>query len=203
MEYKLPEAFRGQYSDFALIAETVQLPTYVNITEIRQASDRQLRQKTKYDITVQGQHTYLVGGEHNGVVVHNSPETTTGGNALKFYSSVRLEIRKAGTLKQGEEITGTLTKVKVTKNKVAPPFREVEFDIIYGKGVSAAGELLDIGVELGLVERSGAWYSYQGERIGQGRDKAMAYLNDPKNAKASDAIDTAIRKHYNFIKEDE
>jgi recombination protein RecA len=136
-------------------------------------------------------------------VMFGSPETTTGGNALKFYSSVRLEIRKAGTLKQGEEITGTLTKVKVTKNKVAPPFREVEFDIIYGKGVSAAGELLDIGAELGIVERSGAWYSYQGERIGQGRDKAMAYLNEAKNRSAYDAIDLAIRKHYNFVKEED
>lgn len=111
-------------------------------------------------------------------VMFGSPETTTGGNALKFYASVRLDIRRVGTLKQGEDAIGNRTRVKVVKNKLAPPFRQVEFDILYGKGVNQEGELIDIGVELGIVRKSGSWFAYGEDRIGQGREKAMVYLQE-------------------------
>jgi len=109
-------------------------------------------------------------------VMFGSPETTTGGNALKFYASVRLDIRRIGSIKDRDEVVGNQTRVKVVKNKVAPPFKQVEFDIMYGDGISKTGELLDIGVKAGVVEKSGAWYSYADERIGQGRENAKAYL---------------------------
>ncbi|MES2640075.1 MAG: recombinase RecA [Myxococcota bacterium] len=111
-------------------------------------------------------------------VMFGSPETTTGGNALKFYASVRLDIRRIGSIKAGEEAIGNRTRVKVVKNKLAPPFRQVEFDIIYGKGINSEGELIDIGVEVGAVRKSGSWFSVGDERIGQGRDKAAQYLID-------------------------
>ncbi|HEY0705993.1 MAG TPA: recombinase RecA [Polyangia bacterium] len=116
-------------------------------------------------------------------VVYGNPETTTGGNALKFYASVRLDIRKTGQIKDGETVVGTKTRVKVVKNKVAPPFREAEFEIMYGQGVNAAAELVDLGSTAGVIEKSGAFYSYKGERIAQGREKAAAYLSEnPKVA---------------------
>jgi len=111
-------------------------------------------------------------------VIFGSPETTTGGNALKFYASVRLDIRRIGSIKDRDEIVGNATRVKVVKNKVAPPFREVEFDITYGEGISKVGELIDLGVKAGVVEKSGSWYSYGDERIGQGRENAKQYLRD-------------------------
>ncbi len=110
-------------------------------------------------------------------VMFGNPETTTGGNALKFYASVRLDIRRIGALKNGEEVIGNQTRVKVVKNKVAPPFREAEFEIMYGEGISRTGEIIDIGVAQGLVEKSGSWYSYSGERIGQGKENARTFLN--------------------------
>jgi recombination protein RecA len=109
-------------------------------------------------------------------VMFGNPETTTGGNALKFYASVRLDIRRIGALKNGDEVIGNQTRVKVVKNKVAPPFREAEFEIMYGEGISRVGEIIDIGVQQGLVEKSGSWYSYNGERIGQGKENARAFL---------------------------
>jgi recombination protein RecA len=109
-------------------------------------------------------------------IVYGNPETTTGGNALKFYASVRLDIRKIGVLKNGEEVIGTKTRVKVVKNKVAPPFREAEFEILYGIGVNKLGEIVDLGEKAGLIDKSGAWFSYKGERLAQGRDKVIAYL---------------------------
>ena len=114
-------------------------------------------------------------------VMFGSPETTTGGNALKFYSSVRLDIRRIGAIKDRDEVVGNATRVKVVKNKVAPPFKQVEFDIMYGEGISKNGELLDLGVKAGVVEKSGAWYSYQEERIGQGRENAKIFLKENPN----------------------
>lgn len=111
-------------------------------------------------------------------VVYGNPETTTGGNALKFYASVRLEIRKAAAIKDGEELIGNRTKVKVVKNKLAPPFKNVEFDLMYGEGISRTGDLLDMGVTLDIIEKSGAWYSYGGERLGQGRQNVKLFFND-------------------------
>ena len=124
-------------------------------------------------------------------VLFGSPETTTGGNALKFYSSVRLDIRRIGAIKKREEVIGNQTRVKIVKNKVAPPFKQVEFDILYGEGISREGELIDLGVKHGIVEKSGAWYSYGGERIGQGRDNVRDFLKQQKHA--AHAIDTALR----------
>jgi recombination protein RecA len=111
-------------------------------------------------------------------VMFGSPETTTGGNALKFYSSVRLDIRRTGSIKRGEEVIGSETKVKVVKNKVAPPFKTAEFDILYGEGTSREGEIIDLGVEAKIVDKSGAWYAYKGEKIGQGKDNAREFLRE-------------------------
>ena len=124
-------------------------------------------------------------------VMFGSPETTTGGNALKFYASVRLDIRRIGAIKKRDEVIGNETRIKVVKNKIAPPFKKVEFDILYGEGISREGELIDLGVKHGLVEKSGAWYSYGGERIGQGRDNVREFLK--QNDDAAQAIDTALR----------
>ena len=124
-------------------------------------------------------------------VMFGSPETTTGGNALKFYSSVRLDIRRIGAIKDRDEVIGNETRVKVVKNKVAPPFRQTEFQILYGKGIYRNGEIIDLGVEQGIVEKSGAWYSYQGERIGQGKKNAAQWLDE--NPEARDGIEDRIR----------
>ncbi|MEW2916296.1 recombinase RecA [Ruegeria sp. ANG10] len=124
-------------------------------------------------------------------VMFGSPETTTGGNALKFYSSVRLDIRRIGAIKDRDEVVGNQTRVKVVKNKVAPPFKQVEFDIMYGEGISKMGELLDLGVKAGVVEKSGSWFSYGDERIGQGRENAKQYLRD--NNRAALEIEDKIR----------
>jgi recombination protein RecA len=130
-------------------------------------------------------------------VMFGSPETTTGGNALKFYASVRLDIRRIGAIKDREEVVGNQTRVKVVKNKVAPPFKLVEFDIMYGEGISKVGELVDLGVTGGVVEKSGSWYSYNGERIGQGRDKAKEFLRQNKDM--ADSIEAAIRANSGLI----
>jgi recombination protein RecA len=111
-------------------------------------------------------------------VMFGSPETTTGGNALKFYASVRLDIRRVGALKDGEKVVGNRTRVRVVKNKMAPPFREVEFDILYGEGISREGDIVDLGSELGVVDKAGAWFSFEGERIGQGRENVKTYLRE-------------------------
>lgn len=124
-------------------------------------------------------------------VMFGNPETTTGGNALKFYASVRLDIRRTGAVKEGEEVVGSETRVKVVKNKVAPPFRQAEFQIFYGKGIYRNGEIIDLGVQLGLLEKSGAWYSYQGNKIGQGKANAAKYLED--NPEVGSTIEKAIR----------
>jgi len=124
-------------------------------------------------------------------VMFGNPETTTGGNALKFYASVRLDIRRTGAIKKGEEVIGNETKVKVVKNKVAPPFKQVSFDILYGEGISREGEIIDLGVQQGVMEKSGAWYSYGGNRIGQGKDNVRGFLKE--NAELSREIEAKIR----------
>ncbi|TXH02580.1 MAG: DNA recombination/repair protein RecA, partial [Nevskiaceae bacterium] len=120
-----------------------------------------------------------------------SPETTTGGNALKFYASVRLDIRRIGAIKKGDEVVGNETRVKVVKNKLAPPFKQVVFEIMYGEGISREGELIDLGVEHKLVEKSGAWFAYKGDKIGQGKDNAKQFLRD--NPEFAAEIETALR----------
>jgi recombination protein RecA len=124
-------------------------------------------------------------------VMYGNPETTTGGNALKFYASVRLDIRRTGQIKDRDDIIGNSTRVKVVKNKVAPPFKQVEFDIMYGQGVSKVGEILDLGVKAGLVEKSGAWFSYDSVRIGQGRENAKVYLQE--NPDVAQRLENSIR----------
>jgi recombination protein RecA len=132
-------------------------------------------------------------------VMFGSPETTTGGNALKFYASVRLDIRRIGSVKDRDEVVGNQTRVKVVKNKMAPPFKQVEFDIMYGEGVSKMGELVDLGVKAGIVEKSGAWFSYNSQRLGQGRENAKQFLRD--NPVLADEIELALRQNAGLIAE--
>ena len=132
-------------------------------------------------------------------VMFGSPETTTGGNALKFYASVRLDIRRIGAIKDRDEVVGNQTRVKVVKNKVAPPFRQVEFDIMYGEGVSKTGELLDLGVAANIVEKAGSWYSFDGERVGQGRENAKTFLKE--NPDIADTIEARIRQNAGLLAE--
>ena len=144
--------------------------------------------KHRVDIEVEGSHTYLA----DGVVVHNSPETTTGGKALKFYASIRLDVRRIETLKDGTEAVGNRTRVKVVKNKLSPPFRQAEMDIVYGAGISREGGLIDLGVEHGFVRKSGAWYTYEGDQLGQGKENARQFLRD--NPELADEIERMIKE---------
>lgn len=130
-------------------------------------------------------------------VMFGNPETTTGGNALKFYASVRMEIRRIGQIKERDEVVGNQTRVKIVKNKLAPPFRQVEFDIMYGEGISKVGELIDLGVKAGAVEKSGAWFSHDSQRIGQGRENAKQFLRDHKDL--ADAIEHKVREHAGVV----
>ena len=130
-------------------------------------------------------------------VMFGNPETTTGGNALKFYASIRMEIRRIGQIKDREEVVGNQTRVKVVKNKLAPPFRQVEFDIMYGEGISKVGELIDLGVKANVVEKSGAWFSYDSTRIGQGRENAKQFLRDHKDMAA--AIEKKVRDQSGVV----
>jgi len=145
------------------------------------------RSTHRFDLEIEGHHTYLA----DGVVVHNSPETTTGGRALKFYASIRLDIRRQDTIKNGAEAVGVRTKVKVVKNKLAPPFREAEFDVIYGEGISKEGTVLDAAAEQNVIEKSGTWYTYKNERIGQGRENAKRHLRD--NPKVLADVEVKVR----------
>ena len=131
-------------------------------------------------------------------VVYGNPETTTGGNALKFYASMRLEIRRAAPIKEGQEIIGNRTKVKVVKNKLAPPFKDIEFDLMYGEGISRTGDLLDMGVDLEIVDKSGSWYSFEGERIGQGRENVKIFLTD--NPDIFEKIEIKVREQLGITK---
>ncbi|WP_407669982.1 hypothetical protein [Ornithinimicrobium ciconiae] len=141
----------------------------------------------RFDIEVDGTHNYFV----DGVMVHNSPETTTGGKALKFYASVRLDVRRIETLKDGTDAVGNRTRVKVVKNKVSPPFKQAEFDILYGQGISREGGLIDMGVEHGFVRKAGAWYTYEGDQLGQGKENARQFLKD--NPDLADEIEHKIK----------
>jgi recombination protein RecA len=132
-------------------------------------------------------------------VMFGNPETTTGGNALKFYASVRLDIRRTGAIKKGDEVVGSETRVKVIKNKVAPPFKQAEFDILYGEGISREGEIIELGSNLKLVEKAGSWYSYNGEKIGQGKDNAREYLK--AHPEVADEIDAKIRANLKAVSE--
>jgi recombination protein RecA len=132
-------------------------------------------------------------------VLFGNPETTTGGNALKFYASVRMDIRRIGSIKKGDEVIGSETRVKVVKNKVAPPFKQAEFDILYGTGISREGEILEIGVNLGVLEKSGAWYIHQGDRLGQGKDNARDFLNE--NPQLAREIEAKIREKAGVAKQ--
>ncbi|MTW21965.1 recombinase RecA [Allochromatium palmeri] len=198
LDYKLHPDFRGRFawhpdtSDIHLNGHRLDartqlkaVPMRITRKEIRPAKPRH---RMRFDLEVAGNHSYLV--DH--VAVHNSPETTTGGNALKFYASVRLDIRRTGSIKKGDEVIGNETRVKVVKNKVAPPFRQAEFDILYGQGISLEGEIIDLGVSEGFVDKSGAWYSYEGTRIGQGKDNARNFLCE--NPEIARAIEARIRE---------
>jgi recombination protein RecA len=132
-------------------------------------------------------------------VMYGSPETTTGGNALKFYASVRLDIRRIGMIKERDEVLGNQTRVKVVKNKLAPPFKQVEFDIMYGEGISKTGELIDLGLKAGVVEKSGAWFSFDSQRLGQGRENAKSFLK--QNPEIANKIEAAIRQNAGLIAE--
>jgi len=172
MDYKLLEGLRGQFDVIPEFVEPVVRPVPARVLDIHvKPPTRSMR---KFDIEVEGNHNYFV----DGVMVHNSPETTTGGRALKFYSSVRLDVRRIETLKDGTDMVGNRTRVKVVKNKVAPPFKQAEFDIMYGKGISREGGLIDVGVEAGLVRKAGAWYTYEGDQLGQGKENARTFLKD-------------------------
>jgi recombination protein RecA len=149
---------------------------------------RDLASMRRYDLEIEGNHTYLV----DEVVVHNSPETTPGGRALKFYASVRLDIRRIETLKEGTEAIGNRVRVKVVKNKMAPPFRQAEFDIIYGEGISHEGSLIDLGLEKGILSKSGSYFSYGDDRLGQGRSAVRAFLRERPDVASE--IETRLRE---------
>ncbi|HVL06721.1 MAG TPA: recombinase RecA [Acidimicrobiales bacterium] len=170
MQYKLLARYRGRFAvEPVFVAPEHRLvPMPITAIEIKPPT----RSMHRFDIEVEGSHNYFV----DGVMVHNSPEVTPGGRALKFYSSVRLDIRRIEAIKDGAEVIGNRTRVKVVKNKVSAPFRQAEFDIMFGKGISREGSLLDVGVDLGLIKKSGAWYTYDGEQLGQGRENAKAFL---------------------------
>ncbi len=174
MAYKLLPRYQGRFAVEPVFAaprnELMPLP----ILSVAPKVMRSTQPRGRFDIEVEGSHNYFA----DGVMVHNSPETTPGGRALKFYSSVRLDIRRIESIKDGVEVVGNRTRVKVVKNKVASPFRQAEFDIMYGKGISREGSLIDIGVDQAIVKKSGAWYTYEGEQLGQGRENAKLFLTE-------------------------
>jgi recombination protein RecA len=186
MDYKLLPRFRGRFSVQPEFVEPELALQPARILDIRVKP--RTRSMHRYDIEVEGNHNYFV----DGVMVHNSPETTSGGKALKFYASIRLDIRRIETLKDGTDAVGNRTRVKVVKNKVSPPFKVAEFDILYGHGISREGSLIDLGVEQGIVRKSGAWYTYDGDQLGQGKENARNFLRD--NPDLADGIEKKIKE---------
>ncbi len=186
MEYKLLPAFRGRFTVAPQFVEPRRRPVPAKVLDVKVKPPT--RSMHRFDIEVEGTHNYFV--DH--VMVHNSPETTTGGRALKFYASVRLDVRRIETLKDGSEPVGSRTRVKVVKNKVSPPFKQAEFDILYGVGISREGGLIDMGVEQGIVRKSGAWYTYEGDQLGQGKENARSFLRD--NPDLADEIEKRIKE---------
>jgi recombination protein RecA len=201
VDYKLHPSRRGRFTWQApVVSEELSsrrvlraVPARITKRYIKPAT----RATHRFDLEIEGHHTYLA----DGVVVHNSPETTTGGRALKFYSSIRLDIRRQDAIKQGTESIGVPTKVKVVKNKLAPPFREAEFDVMYGEGISREGDLLDLAVEHKIVDKSGAWFAYGGDRLGQGRENSKQFLKD--NPQVARAIEDKVRKELGLLRETE
>ncbi len=186
MDYKLLPRFRGQFAVEPEFREATIHPVPARVLSITPKSN--FKVMSRYDIEVEGSHNYLA----DGIIVHNSPETTTGGKALKFYASVRLDIRRIETLKDGTDAVGNRTRVKVVKNKMAPPFKTAEMDILYGIGVSKEGGLIDLGVEQGIVRKAGAWYTYEGDQLGQGKENARNYLRD--NPDRANEIEKRIKE---------
>jgi recombination protein RecA len=186
MDYKLLPRFRQRFSVEPEFVPAALRPQPARILDIH--GKPPTRSMSRFDIEVDGGHNYFV----DGVMVHNSPETTTGGKALKFYASVRLDIRRIETLKDGTDAVGNRAKVKVVKNKLAPPFKTAEMDIIYGIGISREGGLIDLGVEQSIVRKSGAWYTYEGDQLGQGKENARAYLRD--NPDLANEIEKKIKE---------
>jgi recombination protein RecA len=186
MQYKLLERFRGRFAVEPAFVAPTQLPVPAPVLEVKVKPKG--RSMHRFDIEVEGSHNYLA----DGVLVHNSPETTTGGKALKFYASVRIDVRRIETLKDGTDAVGNRTRAKIVKNKVSPPFKQAEFDIIYGVGISREGSLVDMGVEHGIVRKSGAWYTYEGDQLGQGKENARAFLRD--NPDLADEIEKRVKE---------
>jgi recombination protein RecA len=186
MDYKLLPRFRGRFAVRPEFAPAMTRPVPAQVLDIHVKPPA--RSMSRFDIEVEGSHCYFV----DGVMVHNSPETTSGGRALKFYASVRLDVRRIETLKDGTEAVGSRTKVKVVKNKLAPPFRTAEFDIVFGLGISREGGLIDLGVEQNIVRKSGAWYTYEGDQLGQGKENARNFLRD--NPDLANEIEKKIKE---------
>jgi recombination protein RecA len=186
MAYKLLPRFRGQFAVEQDFVEPVIRPVPAQVLAISVKRDYPMM--SRYDIEVEGSHNYLA----DGVMVHNSPETTTGGKALKFYASVRLDVRRIETLKDGTDAVGHRTKIKVVKNKMASPFKTAEFDILYGVGISREGSLIDLGVEQSIVRKSGAWYTYEGDQLGQGKENARNFLRS--NPDLANEIEKKIKE---------
>ncbi|MGH3399983.1 MAG: intein-containing recombinase RecA, partial [Streptosporangiaceae bacterium] len=186
MEYKLLPRFRGQFAVKPELVEPVIHPIPAQVLDIRVKTDYPMM--SRYDLEIEGSHNYFA----DGIMVHNSPETTTGGKALKFYASVRLDSRRIETLKDGTDAVGNRTRVKVVKNKLSPPFRIAEFDILYGTGISREGSLIDLGVEHGIVRKAGAWYTYDGDQLGQGKENARNFLRD--NPDVANEIEKKIKE---------
>jgi len=172
MAYQLLPRYQGKCAVEPVFAPAELRPVPARILDIHVKP--KTRSMNRFDIEVEGNHNYFV----DGVMVHNSPETTTGGRALKFYASVRLDVRRIESLKDGTDAVGNRTRVKVVKNKCAAPFKQAEFDIIYGQGISREGSLIDVGVEQSLIRKSGAWYTYDGDQLGQGKENARKFLKE-------------------------